>query len=565
MKFTQMLDMNMVPEWRNQYIDYKSLDVSLSKAADIKTAKSPRNDGIDCYFNLIKSDQIFADYFSRECHSQLDKINNFHREKLIEVRSKYNNLQDQLEQVQSSAIYNKLYPILIEPSDGTERSSPSPTLLEERNLGGIIASISGLLNQLKSGTRNSFRTISSSFMANKSKSNKDLICGHKTSISTCSTHSIESSVTISSNETSRVTDPGVQIVSDNSLSQQVHSSKFEPMDDILNCNHLLRSRSPSDCIYPIDTSSYNYQQQNLRSGLSSPSNDQVISHFKKKIRNLKFAFRELYFNLVLFEQYTQLNHTGFEQILRKHDRMFASTLGRKFYQEHVQTAEFYINLQVIDQLIEGVEHIYTLNFENGNRRRAIDKLSVPSNVYKPSSPKLDFRVGFELGMTTVLFIVVVIIGLTSHTVFDWRTIFRLYRSPLILIIFLFQSGISILIWKHYKINHVLIFELNPRNNLSSQHFFELASIFGIVWSISVICFLYAEDLDISPSLCPLVIVMLAVSYLFNPTATCHYRARFWLLKVIVSYKYIGIYIDMKVLLLIIEYLIIGSYFHSPSE
>jgi hypothetical protein len=49
------------------------------------------------------------------------------------------------------------------------------------------------------------------------------------------------------------------------------------------------------------------------------------------------------------------------------------------------------------------------------------------------------------------------------------------------------------------VNHVLIFELDPRNHLSEQHLMELAAIFGVIWTLSVLTFLYSEYLSIPVS------------------------------------------------------------------
>merc|ERR1719209_2066747 len=81
---------------------------------------------------------------------------------------------------------------------------------------------------------------------------------------------------------------------------------------------------------------------------------------------------------------------------------------------------------------------------------------------------------------------------------DWRVVVRLYRGPLLFIIFLFLMGINVYGWRSSGVNHVLIFELDPRNHLSEQHLFELATIFGVVWTVSVLSFVYADNLDIQP-------------------------------------------------------------------
>lgn len=532
MKYAQILDMNMVPEWRNQYLDYRALDAALNRAIENKNIKS-REKGVDLYYELIKLNQKFAIYFNQECQNQLDKINAFHKEKLSEMKGKYNNLQDQLDQVLSSPAYREIQPESSLLNEQREADSYTVTSISElfKNIKGKI----GMRPEFMSNTIGCHQQSSSDWLNILPKANKISIFGES---STSSMQTSKERMTTLARKLSESFTNSAQRISNNFhvLSDQQAPVRFN--------GRSRTSASGSQLMDGYFHSGYNNSPeidiphlQTLASTTtaSSQSKKDIAASYKNKITHLKFAFRELYFNLVLFEQYTQLNYNGFEQILRKHDRMFASTLGRKFYQEHVQTADFYNDLQTIDHLIEGVEHVYTLHFENGNRRKAIEKLQVPSNVYKPSSPMLDFRVGYELGMFAVLFILVLLVGFFSDTGYDWRTVFRLYRSPLVLIIFLFQFGISIVIWKHYKINHVLIFELNPRNNLSFHHFLEFGSLLGIIWSISVLLFLFSERYSIRPSLCPLVVVIIIVSYLFNPTATCHYQARFWLIRILVSH------------------------------
>lgn len=616
-----MLDENMVPEWRDQYLDYNRLNSALNKAIESKNIKS-REKGVDLYFELIKFNQKFACCFSRECQAQLDKINSFHKEKLNEMKGKYNNLQDQLDQILNSAIYREILPDLSKNYRLNENlngnSYMSNQASAEMGLYQTVSSISELFKNIKgkmgkssgltgrdsppvrstriqsifengasdsqSQTTASPSSTSSRSYLNNSKANPlNTFSPHKRIMRLDSTTSLKAGKKKVSSLASRITDSfnntagrlssisNIGLVNSSSSNTSLDNQVLGPAK--LNCrtkssasissrmlieNYFNSSCSPKnrnslamhtngangshrDSIDSLDLA-YSSQAQTMSAG-SGPTKKKIIASYKKKITHLKFAFRELYFNLVLFEQYTQLNYNGFEQILRKHDRMFASALGRKFYQEHVQTADFYMDLQAIDHLIEGVEHIYTLHFENGNRRKAIEKLQVPTNVYKPSSPMLDFRVGYELGMFAVLFILVLVTGLIIETSYDWRTVFKLFRSPLLLIIILFQAGISILIWKHYKINHVLIFELNPRNNLSFQHFIEFGSLLGIIWSISVLLFLFSEQLGIKPSLCPLIVITTIVLYLFNPTATCYHQARFWLLRILVSKQDFSSYSD----------------------
>lgn len=112
---------------------------------------------------------------------------------------------------------------------------------------------------------------------------------------------------------------------------------------------------------------------------------------------------------------------------------------------------------------------------------------------------------------------------------------RLYRGPLLLVIFLFLMGINVYCWRSSGVNHVLIFELDPRNHLTEQHIMELATVFGLVWAGSALIFLYSEKLHIPPYINPLILAVLMIAFLFNPTKTLRHDARFWVLRVAVSY------------------------------
>lgn len=56
---------------------------------------------------------------------------------------------------------------------------------------------------------------------------------------------------------------------------------------------------------------------------------------------------------------------------------------------------------------------------------------------------------------------------------DWPLVFRLYRGPFLAIGFLFLMGVNVYGWRSSGVNHVLIFELDPRNHLSEQVFFSV--------------------------------------------------------------------------------------------
>ena len=56
-----------------------------------------------------------------------------------------------------------------------------------------------------------------------------------------------------------------------------------------------------------------------------------------------------------------------------------------------------------------------------------------------------------------------------------------------------------------------------RNHLSEQDFFELATIFGVIWTVSVLSFVYADNLDIQPFIMPAFLIIIMLLFMINPT------------------------------------------------
>ncbi|KAK9877227.1 hypothetical protein WA026_016974 [Henosepilachna vigintioctopunctata] len=250
----------------------------------------------------------------------------------------------------------------------------------------------------------------------------------------------------------------------------------------------------------------------------------------RKIQELKFAFSEFYLSLILLQNYQTLNHTGFRKILKKHDKLLNNDLGLKWREEQVETSHFYTNKD-IDKLINDTETAVTNELEGGDRQRAMKRLRVPP-LGEQQSPWTTFKVGLFSGSFVVLLIAVVLSAIFHESVSDnLKIAFRLYRGPLLFIEFLFLIGVNIYGWRSSGVNHVLIFELDPRNHLSEQHLMELAAILGVIWAISVLSFLYSASLSMPPYVNPLALTVIMILFLINPLKVFRHEARFWLLRI----------------------------------
>ncbi|XP_069668629.1 solute carrier family 53 member 1 [Periplaneta americana] len=250
----------------------------------------------------------------------------------------------------------------------------------------------------------------------------------------------------------------------------------------------------------------------------------------RKIQELKLAFSEFYLSLILLQNYQNLNFTGFRKILKKHDKLLSVDAGARWREEHVETSHINTNKD-IDRLITETETTVTTELEGGDRQRAMKRLRVPP-LGEQQSPWTTFKVGLFSGSFIVLFLAVVLSAIFHEgSRENLKIAFRLYRGPLLIIQFLFLMGVNVYGWRSSGVNHVLIFELDPRNHLSEQHLMELAAIFGVIWTLSILSFLYSSSLSIPPYVNPLALTVIMLVFILNPLRVFRHEARFWAMRV----------------------------------
>ncbi|XP_030919167.1 xenotropic and polytropic retrovirus receptor 1 [Geospiza fortis] len=260
------------------------------------------------------------------------------------------------------------------------------------------------------------------------------------------------------------------------------------------------------------------------------SHEERVQH--RNIRDLKLAFSELYLSLILLQNYQNLNFTGFRKILKKHDKNLETTRGAEWRVAEVEVAPFYI-CKKINQLISETEEVVTNELEDGDRQKAMKRLRVPPlGAAQPVPAWTTFRVGLFCGLFIALNVTVILSGVAFIDGPNVWPLVRIYRGGFLLIEFLFLLGINTYGWRQAGVNHVLIFELNPRSNLSHQHLFEIAGFLGVLWCLSLLACIYRQFTYIPMQVNPLILYGFMLLFLINPTKTLYYKSRFWLLKLL---------------------------------
>ena len=61
-------------------------------------------------------------------------------------------------------------------------------------------------------------------------------------------------------------------------------------------------------------------------------------------------------------------------------------------------------------------------------------------------------------------------------------------------------------------------------------FFVCTAVFGVIWTLSVLSFLYSDHLSIPAFVNPLALVIIMFLFMLNPTKTFRHEARFWMIR-----------------------------------
>lgn len=196
----------------------------------------------------------------------------------------------------------------------------------------------------------------------------------------------------------------------------------------------------------------------------------TVRKARKQRLVLKRAFSEIYLNLVLLQNFQQLNHTGFRKILKKHDKLTRSSRGKRVFAEDVCQAYFWTSKSVTEMIIK-VEKT-AIQLEDGNRTRAMNRLRVPP---LGSEHKRSHWVSFLAGLFCGLVLLSVVVLSVAFALWpddcctqspDFEPSLRAMRAGLMVTIWFFGFAINTFGWRRAGVNNVLIFEFDPRNYLN---------------------------------------------------------------------------------------------------
>ncbi|KAI4345837.1 hypothetical protein L6164_012926 [Bauhinia variegata] len=271
--------------------------------------------------------------------------------------------------------------------------------------------------------------------------------------------------------------------------------------------------------------------------VSSPSKEGGSVEFlnKRKVESaekiIRKAYVELYRALGLLKKYSSLNMVAFIKILKKFDKVSCQKASASYLRE-VKNSHFISSDKVV-RLMDEVESIFTKHFANNDRKRAMKFL-------RPQQHKESHMVTFFVGLFTGCFVsLFCVYAILAHLcgIFSPRTetayietVYPVFSVFALLSLHLFMYGCNLFMWKNTRINYIFIFEFQPSTALKYRDAFLICTTFmtAVVGAMVIHLMLRAAgfspgQVDAIPGILLLIFIALLIfpfDIFYRPTRYC---------------------------------------------
>ncbi|XP_057995335.1 phosphate transporter PHO1 homolog 1 isoform X2 [Hevea brasiliensis] len=271
-------------------------------------------------------------------------------------------------------------------------------------------------------------------------------------------------------------------------------------------------------------------------------NKTKLHHAEKMIKG---AFVELYKGLSYLKTYRNLNLLAFIKILKKFDKVTGKQV-LPIYLKVVESSYFNSSDKVMN-LVDEVEELFGRHFAQEDRRKAMKYL-------KPQQRKLSHSVTFFIGLFTGCFIAllagyVIMAHITgmyrrqADTVY-METVYPVLSMFSLLFLHFFLYGCNIFMWRKTRINYSFIFEFAPTKELKYREVFlmctvAMTAVVGVMFihlSLLTKGYSYSQVQAI-----PGLLLLMLLSLLVCPFNICYRSSRYRFLCVIRSIIFSPLY------------------------
>ncbi|CAN0896518.1 Phosphate transporter PHO1 homolog 3 [Linum grandiflorum] len=220
-------------------------------------------------------------------------------------------------------------------------------------------------------------------------------------------------------------------------------------------------------------------------------------NLRKVEQQLKRAFVEFYQKLRLLKSYSFLNTLAFAKIMKKYDKI-TSRGASKAYMNMVDNS-YLRSSEEVSKLMERVEDTFIKHFSNANRRKG---MSILRPKAKTERHRISFTMGLFCGCIAALIIAIALIIRARNIMnkpgrFQYmETMFPLYSLFGFIFLHVVMYAANIYFWKRFRVNYSFIFGFKSGTELGYRQVLLVA--FGI--AVLALCSVLSNlDMEMDPA------------------------------------------------------------------
>lgn len=258
-------------------------------------------------------------------------------------------------------------------------------------------------------------------------------------------------------------------------------------------------------------------------------------------RQLKVALSEYYRSLELLKGYRALNTTAIRKIMKKFDKTTGRTCTAGYLDKVKKT--HLVQSDILDNLLARTEDLYAYYLEDGNHKHAVEKLRAqesPEDHYAAM-----FTTGAFIGLGLPFAIDAIVVGLqspNSDKAQEIEYLFQIWGGIFLINLLLCLFTINLLVLTAYRINYPFIFEFDQRNYLDYKQYGVLPSC--SLFLMSVFAWFTFHDfwpVSFPGRYFPPIYLGISLVLFLWPFKMFYWRARKWLLIALVRLFMSGLY------------------------
>ncbi|GJE94840.1 SPX and EXS domain-containing protein [Phanerochaete sordida] len=248
-------------------------------------------------------------------------------------------------------------------------------------------------------------------------------------------------------------------------------------------------------------------------------------------KQLKKAVLECYRGLEVLENYRTLNLIGFRKALKKFEKYTKIPAQQAYFTEKIDPSAFSSGAMV-QGMISEMEELYAARFTKGDNK--IAKMRLRGFTQHKTHHFSTFRTGLLLGLALPALVDGIYLSFrhdTRQAIPGYDGLLFVYSILLVPTLFSLLVGLNILVWSRSRINYVFIFELDIKTRLDHREYFEIPALM-----LSTLCYAFwlsfaqVGSSHFSPTLWPLLWLLLVAFIVVDPLPLFFKHSRFWLLK-----------------------------------